>query len=96
VATRKSTRGSGKTHLGLEIGRHLAGTFSAGLCWVDLAPLAEPQLVVPTIARHLGLLVARLSIMSLCTTVGQAGRRLVDVHVDDCRRRHSGRLRAPR
>jgi hypothetical protein len=55
LLTLTGTGGVGKTHLALEIGRTLAGKFADGVYWVDLAPLSNTQLVLPTIARTLGL-----------------------------------------
>jgi predicted ATPase len=46
--------GVGKTRLALRVAGDLAATFTGGACFVDLAPLAEPSLVVPAIARALG------------------------------------------
>jgi predicted ATPase len=47
--------GVGKTRLGLRVAEELAGEFADGVCFVSLAPIREPNLVVPTIARMLGL-----------------------------------------
>jgi predicted ATPase len=46
--------GSGKTRLALEAARETAGWFANGAQLVELAPLREPALVVPTIAHALG------------------------------------------
>src|SRR5918994_5936253 len=45
--------GSGKTRLALEIAHRLAGTYANGVVLVELAPLRDPTLVVPTIAHAL-------------------------------------------
>jgi predicted ATPase/DNA-binding SARP family transcriptional activator/DNA-binding CsgD family transcriptional regulator len=45
--------GSGKTRLALEIARDLAGTYSEGVWFVDLAPLSEPDLVPQALAATL-------------------------------------------
>jgi class 3 adenylate cyclase len=45
--------GTGKTRLALQIAAELVGTFSDGVFWVPLAGLADPELVVPEIARTL-------------------------------------------
>jgi predicted ATPase/DNA-binding SARP family transcriptional activator len=46
--------GSGKTRLALEAARWAAGSFANGARLVELAPIRDPALVVPTIARVLG------------------------------------------
>ena len=46
--------GTGKTRLALEIARSAAAHFPDGVFFVPLASLADPELVVPTIARALG------------------------------------------
>ena len=43
--------GSGKTRLALEVARRAADTFANGATLVELAPLADPALVVPTVAQ---------------------------------------------
>ncbi|MDF2750497.1 MAG: Transcriptional regulator [Gaiellaceae bacterium] len=47
--------GSGKTRLALEAARAAAGSFANGAVLVELAPLRDPELVVPTIAQALDL-----------------------------------------
>src|SRR5262249_53166183 len=47
--------GAGKTRLGLQIPTALFDDFPDGVFFVALAPIAEPSLVVPTIAQALGL-----------------------------------------
>ena len=47
--------GIGKTRLGLQVAAELTGEFSDGVFFVNLAPLIDPELVVPTIAQALGL-----------------------------------------
>jgi predicted ATPase/DNA-binding XRE family transcriptional regulator len=46
--------GVGKTRLALAVATHAAPQFAAGVAFVALAPLADAALVVPTIARTLG------------------------------------------
>jgi non-specific serine/threonine protein kinase len=46
--------GVGKTRLALAIAEAVAGSFAAGVAWVDLAPLAHESLVPATAARALG------------------------------------------
>ena len=45
--------GLGKTRLALEVARDLVGVYPEGVWLVELAPLTEPELVVPTVARIL-------------------------------------------
>ena len=47
--------GVGKTRLAIEAARELADGFAAGVRFVPLAPLGSPDLVLPTIARTLGI-----------------------------------------
>jgi predicted ATPase/class 3 adenylate cyclase len=47
--------GTGKTSLAIELAREVAADFSDGAWFVDLAPLSDPALVGPTVARSLGL-----------------------------------------
>ena len=47
--------GVGKTHLGVQVASDLLDHFSGGVCFVPLASISDPHLVVPTIARELGL-----------------------------------------
>jgi len=46
--------GSGKTRLALEVAREVVGSYANGVVLVELAPLRDPALVVPTIAQALG------------------------------------------
>src|SRR5712691_8358087 len=50
--------GVGKTSLGLAVATELLNTFAAGVCFIPLAPISDPDLVVPTIAQALGLVEA--------------------------------------
>jgi hypothetical protein len=54
LLTLTGTGGTGKTRLGLEAAREVAVNFPDGVYFVNLAPLADPQLVVPAIAETLG------------------------------------------
>jgi predicted ATPase/DNA-binding SARP family transcriptional activator len=47
--------GTGKTRLALEVARSSAPAFDEGARFVSLAPLADPELVLPTITRALGI-----------------------------------------
>jgi predicted ATPase len=46
--------GSGKTRLAIEAATELVPEFSAGVFWVELAPIAEAELVLEEIGRTLG------------------------------------------
>ncbi len=47
--------GTGKTRLALQAAGELGDYFSDGVWWVELAPLADPGLVVPATAHALGI-----------------------------------------
>jgi predicted ATPase/DNA-binding CsgD family transcriptional regulator len=47
--------GVGKTRLALRVAGDLTDDFSDGVYFVSLAPIGDPELVVPTIARTLGI-----------------------------------------
>jgi len=47
--------GVGKTRLGIRVAEELAGEFADGVCFVPLAPVRKPDLVLSSIARTLGL-----------------------------------------
>ena len=47
--------GIGKTRLAHEVGLRLAGSFADGAAFIDLGTLRDPALVIPSIARVLGL-----------------------------------------
>ena len=47
--------GVGKTRLAVQVAADLASQFTDGIAFISLASLKDPQLVVPTVARTLGL-----------------------------------------
>jgi predicted ATPase/DNA-binding SARP family transcriptional activator len=47
--------GMGKTRLAIEVLRESAEEFEDGVCFVDLAPAAEPARVIPAVAAAIGL-----------------------------------------
>ncbi len=55
LVTLVGTGGVGKTRLGLQIATELLVHFADGICFVSLAPLSDPGLVIPTIAKTLSL-----------------------------------------
>ncbi len=55
LVTLIGTGGVGKTRLGLQIATELLEDFADGVCFVPLAPISDPALVIPTIAKTLSL-----------------------------------------
>ncbi len=55
LLTLTGTGGVGKTRLGLQMAYELKEDFVNGICFVSLAPLSDPNLVMPAIAQALGL-----------------------------------------
>src|SRR5713226_7344008 len=47
--------GVGKTRLALQVGTELLSTFADGVCFVSLAPVHDPSLVISTITQVLAL-----------------------------------------
>ena len=55
LLTLSGTGGVGKTRLALAIASEVEGNFADGICFVSLAPIADAELVLPTIVQALGL-----------------------------------------
>ena len=56
LLTLTGTAGVGKTRLAFEVARKLVHDFADGVHVVSLAPISDPDLVIPTIAHRLGLM----------------------------------------
>jgi predicted ATPase/DNA-binding SARP family transcriptional activator len=54
LVTLTGAGGSGKTRLALETASELVDRFEAGVAWVPLAAVGDPELVVPAIAQTIG------------------------------------------
>src|SRR6267154_2956284 len=55
LVTLTGTGGVGKTRLGLQVATDMLDDFADGVYFVPLAPISDPDLVVPTIAQTLGI-----------------------------------------
>jgi predicted ATPase len=55
LLTITGTGGVGKTRLALQIAQELLDDFADGVSFVSLAPVSDPELVLPTITQTLGL-----------------------------------------
>ncbi len=55
LVTLTGTGGVGKTRLALQVASELLDEFADGACFVSLAPISDPDLVIPAIAGALGI-----------------------------------------
>jgi predicted ATPase/class 3 adenylate cyclase len=55
LVTLTGSGGTGKTRLSLEIGSELLPTYSNGVWLIELAPLADPEQIMPALAQVFGL-----------------------------------------
>jgi predicted ATPase/transcriptional regulator with XRE-family HTH domain len=99
LLTLTGTGGIGKTRLGVEAARAAAGHFPDGVAFVALAPLGDAALVVPTVARVLGVREAAGPRPTAALTEHLRGRTLLLVldnveHLLDCAGEVAGLLGA--
>ncbi len=57
--------GVGKTRLGVQIATEVLDDFVDGVCFISLAPISDPDLVIPTIAKTFDLIVDNAPLESL-------------------------------
>lgn len=55
LVTLAGAGGIGKTRLSIEVAQQVHNEFADGACFVSLAAVSDPSLVIPTIARSLGI-----------------------------------------
>ena len=55
LITLTGSGGTGKTRLALEVGTQELGSFANGVWLIELAPLADPAQIIPTMAQAFGL-----------------------------------------
>jgi len=77
--------GVGKTRLAIEVAGGLYGTFRDGIVFVDLSPLTDPDLVVPTIAAAVGIRESAERRLIETLAAVQASKRFLLV-LDNCER----------
>jgi len=75
--------GTGKTRLALAAADAARGSYPHGVCWVELAPVEDPEVVALTVAGRLG---ARESpgVDAADTIVEQVGERSLLIVLDNC------------
>jgi predicted ATPase/DNA-binding XRE family transcriptional regulator len=83
LLTLTGTGGIGKTRLGLAIATDLVDHFPDGVWFVDLAPLTDPELVIPAVARVLGVR-ENLSQLYAAALVGALRERHLLLMLDNC------------
>ena len=55
LVTLTGAGGAGKTRLAVQVAANMATEFADGVWYVDLAPITDPDVVAPTVARAVGL-----------------------------------------
>jgi predicted ATPase len=74
--------GIGKTTVALAVARKLVGSYPDGICFVDLAPVAGPELVISTVATALG--VRLLSQQPVAELIAALRERSMLLVIDNC------------
>src|SRR5258708_34735013 len=74
--------GVGKTRLGVHIATEVLNDFADGVCFVSLAPISDPDLVIPTIAKSLDLTVGDAPLEHLKTSLQEKHLLLHGVYLD--------------
>jgi predicted ATPase/class 3 adenylate cyclase len=88
LVTLTGAAGCGKTRLALQVAREMLDAYHSGVWLVDLAPLADPDLVTQVVARTLGVREPAASTMVDALDSGaQNARPLVDLVVEHLRSR---------
>jgi predicted ATPase/class 3 adenylate cyclase len=88
LVTLTGAAGCGKTRLALQLAAEMLDTYQAGVWLVDLAPLADSELVTPIVARTLGVREPTSSTMIDALDARRpAARSLVDLVVEHLRSR---------
>jgi predicted ATPase/DNA-binding winged helix-turn-helix (wHTH) protein len=83
VVTLTGAGGVGKTRMALEVARRLAGDFRDGVFFIELASLADPSLVVATVAHAVGV-VERADVAIGRTLVDHLRGQRALLVVDNC------------
>src|SRR4051812_16274033 len=83
LVTLTGAGGIGKTRLSLEVAWHLLPRFADGVWAIELAPLADPELVPVTVATALGLELASGTATPLSVATALRSKRLMLV-LDNC------------
>jgi predicted ATPase/class 3 adenylate cyclase/DNA-binding CsgD family transcriptional regulator len=83
LVTLTGAGGVGKTRFAIEVAGSLAGEFEAGVWFVDLAPIADPDIVAIAAARALGLS-DQAGRSTMETLLGFVGDRRLLLVLDNC------------
>ena len=83
VVTLTGPGGIGKTRLAIEVAGRVRGSFPDGIVWIDLSPVDDPALLLPEVARALGVMSTPAD--QLLEVIGRAlARRQALLVLDNC------------